>query len=145
MSAPVAARSRPPSRRRQGLGALSAAARTTRGKVGLGLTALIVSIAVIGPFAAPYSSTAFVSAPFGKPSTQFLLGTDTIGRDVLSRLLDGGWVLLLMAISATVFGLVVGAAAGISAAYLRGRIDGLIMRTVDVFSPSPRSCSHSFL
>ena len=61
-----------------------------------------------------------------------------LGRDVLSRVLAGGWELLLMALAATAFGVLVGAAAGISAAYLRGRVDGLIMRTVDVFLAFPQ-------
>ena len=87
---------------------------------------------------APYSSTAFVSFPFDKPSAHFLLGADTLGRDVLSRVLDGGWVLLLMALGSTIFGLAIGGAAGISAAYLRGRTDGFIMRTVDVILAFPQ-------
>ena len=124
-------------RRRQGFAALRTAARTPRGKVGLGITAAIVAFAVIGPFVAPYSSTSFASIPFARPSEHFWLGTDTLGRDVLSRLLDGGWVLLLMALAATTFGLVIGSAAGISAAYLRGRTDGLIMRSVDVILAFP--------
>ena len=124
-------------RHRQGFAALRSAARTSRGKVGLSITAAIVAIAVIGPFVAPYSSTSFESIPFARPSAHFWLGTDTLGRDVLSRLLDGGWVLLLMALAATSFGLVFGSAAGISAAYLRGRTDGLIMRSVDVILAFP--------
>ncbi len=124
-------------RRRQGLAALRTAARTPRGKVGLCITAAVVAIAVIGPFVAPDSSTSFESLPFAEPSAHFWLGTDTLGRDVLSRLLDGGWVLLLMAIAATTFGLVIGSAAGISAAYIRGRTDGLIMRSVDVILAFP--------
>ena len=86
---------------------------------------------------APHSSTSFVGVPFAKPSAHVWLGTDALGRDVVSRLLDGGWVLLLMALAATALGLVVGGAAGISAAYLRGRTDGFIMRTVDVILAFP--------
>ena len=52
----------------------------------------------IGPFVAPYSSTNFVTIPFAQPSTANLLGGDILGRDVLSRVLDGGWELLLMAL-----------------------------------------------
>ena len=76
--------------------------------------------------------------PFAPPSGQYLLGSDQLGRDVLSRVLAGGWELLLMALAATAFGVLVGAAAGISAAYLRGRIDGLIMRTVDILLAFPQ-------
>ncbi len=137
MSATVDSAAPPRLRRRQGFAALGTAARTPRGRVGLGITAFVVSVAVIGPFVAPYSATSFVNVPFGKPSGSSWLGTDTLGRDVLSRLLDGGWVLLLMALAATTFGLVVGGTAGISAAYLRGRIDGLIMRSVDVILAFP--------
>lgn len=119
------------------MSALGAAAHTARGRVGLGVAGFVLLVAVVGPFVAPYSSSSFVGVPFARPSAQFWLGTDTIGRDVLSRILDGGWVLLLMALAATIVGIVVGAAAGISAAYLRGRIDGVIMRTVDVILAFP--------
>ena len=87
---------------------------------------------------APHSPTALLTLPFAKPSGQFPLGADFLGRDVLSRVLDGGWLLLLMAVAATALGIVAGAAAGISAAYLRGRPDGLIMRTVDVILAFPQ-------
>jgi peptide/nickel transport system permease protein len=124
-------------RRLQWLSILGAAARTKRGAIGLGVTGVVVLIAVIGPLVEPYSSTAFVTVPFAAPSGSFLLGGDTLGRDVLSRVLDGGWVLLIMAVAATALGVIVGAAAGISAAYLRGKADGIIMRTVDVILAFP--------
>jgi peptide/nickel transport system permease protein len=125
-------------RRHQWLSILGRVVRTPRGAVGLTLTTLVVLLVAIGPFVAPYNPNAFVGAPFAKPSGQFLLGTDYLGRDVLSRTLEGGWELLVMALAATVFGLLVGGAAGISAAYLRGRADGLIMRTVDVVLAFPQ-------
>ena len=117
---------------------LGHAARTRQGGIGLGLAVSIVALAAIGPAIAPHSATQFVGLPFGQPSARFWLGADTLGRDVLSRVLDGGWVLLIMAACATVFGVLVGAATGVSAAYLRGRADGLIMRTVDVILAFPQ-------
>ncbi len=125
-------------RRHQWLASAGAAVRPPRGATGLGLASLVVAVAVIGPLVAPYPPTALLTFPFGKPSGQFLLGADFLGRDVLSRVLEGGWLLLLMAVSATVLGVAAGAAAGISAAYLRGRPDGLIMRTVDVILAFPQ-------
>lgn len=125
-------------RRFQWLATLGAAARTRRGVVGLALTGFVVLTAVIGPFVTPYSSSAFVTSDFSPPDGHFLLGGDALGRDVLSRVLDGGWVLLVMAVAATAFGVIVGGAAGVSAAYLRGRTDGLIMRTVDVILAFPQ-------
>jgi peptide/nickel transport system permease protein len=125
-------------RRHLWLTALGQAVRTRRGAIGLGLVTFVVAIAVIGPFVAPDSPDALLTYPFGKPSGQFLLGGDFLGRDVLSRVLDGGWLLLLMAVTATVIGIGAGAAAGVSAAYLRGRTDGVIMRTVDVILAFPQ-------
>ena len=125
-------------RRHQWLSVLGAAARTPRGAVGLALTLFILLIAIIGPVVAPYSPDALVTTEFAKPSAQFPLGSDFLGRDVLSRVLNGGWILLIMAVSATVIGVAAGATAGMSAAYLRGRSDGVIMRTVDVFLAFPQ-------
>src|ERR1700730_3134818 len=92
-------------RRPQWASVLWAAARTPRGAIGLGLTSLVVLVAVVGPFVGPYASDALVTLTFGKPSGQFLLGGDFLGRDVLSRVLDGGWVLLIMAVCATALGI----------------------------------------
>ncbi len=125
-------------RRHQWGSVLWAAARTPRGAIGLGLALFVVLVAVIGPFVASYSPDALVTLAFGKPSGQFLLGGDFLGRDVLSRVLNGGWVLLIMAVGATALGIVGGAAAGVSAAYLRGVSDGIIMRAVDVILSFPQ-------
>ena len=113
------------------------AVRTRRGMVGLALAGFVVLVAVVGPFVAPHSPNALLTVTFAKPSGAYPLGSDTLGRDVLSRVLAGGWVLLIMATGATIFGVGVGAAAGISAAYLRGFADGFIMRTVDVILAFP--------
>jgi peptide/nickel transport system permease protein len=125
-------------RRHQWTSLLWAATRTPRGAIGLGLASFVVLVAVIGPFVTPYSPDALVTLDFGKPSGQYLLGGDVLSRDVLSRVLDGGWVLLIMAVCATALGVAGGAAAGASAAYLRGRSDGIIMRTVDVILAFPQ-------
>src|SRR5262249_34976167 len=69
---------------------------------------------------------------------QFPLGSDFLGRDVLSRVLNGGWGLLIMAAGATAFGIAVGAAAGISAADLRGPPDSFLMRPGDVILAVPQ-------
>ncbi len=141
-NAPAAAAAQPRPARRTGRrppgSLLWSAARTPRGAIGLGLAAIIVLVAVIGPFVTPHPSDALVTLTFGKPSGRFPLGGDFLGRDVLSRVLDGGWVLLVMAACATVIGIAGGAAAGMSAAYLRGISDGIIMRAVDVILSFPQ-------
>jgi peptide/nickel transport system permease protein len=142
VNAPAAPAARPdqgPRIRRHQWGAvLWSAARTPRGAIGLGLASVVVLVAVIGPFVAPNPPDDLVTLSFGKPSGQFLLGGDYLGRDVLSRVLDGGWALLIMAACATVLGVACGVAAGVSAAYLRGVSDGIIMRAVDVILSFPQ-------
>ena len=117
---------------------LAGATKTPRGRVGLILTLFVVLVAVIGPRFAPYSPTAFITSQFGTPSHQALLGGDELGRDVLSRVLAGGWLLLVLALLSTLLGLVVGTIAGMTAAYRRGFSDGLIMRCVDVLLAFPQ-------
>jgi peptide/nickel transport system permease protein len=79
-----------------------------------------------------------VTATFNRPGAGHLLGGDNLGRDVLSRVLNGGWVLILLGLAATVIGLGVGAVAGLTAAYTGGRTDGIIMRCVDVVLALPQ-------
>ena len=124
--------------RHQWLSTVVTAVRTPRGAVGLTLAGLVVLVAAIGPFLAPHGSDEFVTRSFTPPSRQYLLGSDELGRDVLSRTLNGGWLLLAMAFAATALGLVAGTLAGVSAAYRRGRIDTLIMRGADVILAFPQ-------
>ncbi len=124
-------------RRREWLAVLVAAARSRRGAVGLAIAAIVVVVAVIGPFVAPHSATEFVGSTFELPSSSYWLGTDVLGRDVLSRVLDGGWLLLVVSAAATLLGVAIGALAGITAAYYKSWRDGLIMRIVDIILAFP--------
>src|SRR5215831_3591429 len=74
------------------LSAAWTAARTPRGGLGLGLAAAMTLLSLIGPLLAPRSPDALVTLTFAKPSGNLPLGSDYLGRDVLSRVLDGGWV-----------------------------------------------------
>lgn len=129
---------RGPRRRTRRLQNLRIAARSPRGAVGLALVALVVAIAFLGPLFASNSATALVGEPFQASGPGLPLGTDTLGRDVLSRTLDGGWVLLVMAAAATALGVTVGTVAGIAAGYLRGAGDGVIMRGADIILTFPQ-------
>ena len=112
--------------------------RTTRGIVGLALTGVVLLIAFVGPFLAPFDPDEYVTSPFAKPSSVYHLGGDNLGRDVFSRVLAGGWQLIIMAAIATVIGVGLGALAGIYAGYRKGLPDTLVMRTVDVFLAFPQ-------
>lgn len=111
--------------------------RQTRTKVGIALVLTLVGVAVIGPVFAPYSPSEFVGAPYAAPSGSALLGTDHLGRDVLSRFLWGGRSLLGLALIATALGLALGVAIGLVAAYARATMDDLLMRAMDVILAFP--------
>ena len=125
-------------RRSEALAVIGRAVRTTQGAIGLAVAGCVVLVAAIGPAVAPNSSTQFVTAPFARASSVAWLGGDILGRDVLSRTLDGGWELLVMAAIATALGVAVGAALGIMAAYYGGWWDSVIMRAVDVILAFPQ-------
>jgi peptide/nickel transport system permease protein len=111
--------------------------RQTRTKVGVVLVLLLVGIAVIGPFFAPHSPSEFAGAPYADPSSSALLGTDNLGRDVLSRFLWGGRSVLGLALAATALGLALGVTIGLVAAYARATMDNLLMRAMDVILAFP--------
>jgi peptide/nickel transport system permease protein len=119
---------------------VSAAWRQHRTKIGLGITLLLVGTAVFGRLVAPYPPDQGVEnqLPFAPPSSDALLGTDDLGRDVLSRFLYGGLSVLLLSGLATALGMVLGVSIGLVAAYSRGKLDDLLMRTMDVFLSLPQ-------
>jgi peptide/nickel transport system permease protein len=126
-----------PKRQRPLVVLLRRAWRLARTKVGVGLLLMLAAVAVFGPFFAPHDPAAFVGAPYSKPSSAALLGTDTLGRDILSRFLWGGRSILGMSVAATAIGLVLGVAIGLVAAYSRGRLDDVLMRLMDVILAFP--------
>lgn len=99
--------------------------------VGLVLAATVLLLAVLGPFVSPYDPDAILGPPFQPPSGDFLLGTDRLGRDVLSRLLHGGAEFLLLGGATTLLAYVVGTAIGLYAGATRGWLDALLMRVMD--------------
>ncbi len=105
--------------------------------VSLVVLAVIGGAALFAPLIAPYDPEAIVG-PFGAPpSTQFLLGTDQIGRDMLSRLLYATRVSLLVGLLATGLSTVIGVVLGLLAGYFGGWIDIIIMRFTDTVMSFP--------
>ncbi|MFT6393934.1 MAG: peptide/nickel transport system permease protein [Methylophilaceae bacterium] len=95
-------------------------------------------LAILAPWLAPYDPDAFdVKAILLAPSWQHWMGTDGLGRDVLSRMLYGGRISLLVGLVAvgisTAIGIILGALAG----YYRGWVDTVIMRLVDIMLSIP--------
>jgi peptide/nickel transport system permease protein len=114
------------------------ALRSGRTRIGLVLVALIVLLAVLGPLLAPHAPGALVGIPQQNPSSHFPLGTDYLGHDVLSRVLWGGRSVVWMAFVAATLGVAVGAAVGMLAGFSQGRIDDVLMRSMDVILAFPQ-------
>ena len=104
-----------------------------------GITILVLIIlAIFAPWIAPYSySYQNLDIGASPPSTEHLLGTDVLGRDLLSRLLYGARISLLVGFVATGVALVIGVSWGIVAGYFGGRVDSIMMRIVDVLYGLP--------
>ncbi|MGH2714389.1 MAG: ABC transporter permease [Thermoleophilaceae bacterium] len=94
-------------------------------------------MALLGPLAAPNEPASIVGIPFSDPTSAFPLGTDYLGRDVLSRLLHGGWTVIALGSASTLIAYLVGAAIGLTAGTIRGRVDGALMRATDVVLAFP--------
>ena len=106
--------------------------------VSFAIIAVMVLVAVLAPLVAPHSPTEqslpdklLPPAWEAEGSTKHLLGTDVLGRDVLSRLIYGARVSLLVAAVALLAGGGIGLMVGIVSGYLGGRTDSFLMRAVD--------------
>lgn len=109
-----------------------------RTRVGITIWLLLVGIAIFGPWLAPYSPTEFVGAPSVSSTEGSMLGTDNLGRDVLSRFLSGGRSVIGLSLLAALIGVGLGTLIGVVAAYARGAVDDLLMRTSDVIMAFPQ-------
>ncbi len=119
-------------------GLIRQAMKLRRTQIGVTLSLLLIGVALIGPFIAPFGSTEYVDMPNTLDIPGTLLGTDYFGQDVLSRFLFGGRTILILAVIATSIGITLGTTLGLSAAYLRGRYDEIIMRSLDVILSFPQ-------
>lgn len=129
-----------------GLGELARRAwsRSWRFRAGMVMVVAMVALAILGPFIAPYPSDGWGAVPpraaerVGKPpSPEFLLGTDHLGRDVLSRILVGAWLALAQSLTVISVGLALGLLLGICAAYYRQTIEATINYVAEVFLALP--------
>ncbi|RVT83296.1 ABC transporter permease [Rhodobacteraceae bacterium CCMM004] len=105
---------------------------------GLIVLVLLVAMAVIGPYLTPYSPLQQdLTARLQPPSAQHWLGTDDLGRDILTRILYGARITLMMALLVAAIAGPIGLAVGATAGYLGGWFDIVAMRLVDVFLSFP--------
>lgn len=106
--------------------------------VGLVIIVLLVLVAIVGPYVAPYDYTAYdYENVLAGPSAQHLFGTDHYGRDIFSRMLAGTRLTLGVSLSAVVIGAALGTILGLLAGYYGGVLEMLVMRGADVLFSFP--------
>jgi len=111
------------------------------GRVALAVLVVLILLAALAPWIAPYDPAAqlgIVDLKFQAPSRQHWLGTDSVSRDVLSRMLFGAQVSLRVAVLAAAMSALLGLAWGAAAGYAGGALDTVLMRTVDTLLAIPR-------
>jgi peptide/nickel transport system permease protein len=111
--------------------------RTSSGVAGASLVALVLLVALLGPLLAPHAPIDTIGAPGTGPSSAAPLGTDFLGRDVLSRVLWGGRSVLALGATATLIAYLVGGAIGLVAGSTRGVADSVLMRGMDLLLVFP--------
>src|SRR5262245_60312291 len=113
-----------------------------RSPMSLRIGALILlahlAIAVTGPFWAPYGQAQLgTGIPLSGMSWAHPLGVDQLGRDVLSRVVNGSRIVLTLSLSGTLLGLVIGAVIGLLSGYLRGLFDEVVQRLIEMIISIP--------
>jgi len=115
--------------------------RKPMGVVGALMLLVVVVVAVIAPWLAPYDPEARVAAKpediLAPPDAQHLLGRDDAGKDVLSQLIYGARVSLIVGFTASFMSMVIGTAVGLVAGYYGGRVGNGLMRFVDFLMVVP--------
>ncbi|TXT47692.1 MAG: hypothetical protein FD137_1019 [Spirochaetes bacterium] len=102
------------------------------GVVGLVILSAFILVAVFAPLISPYPPYERVGTPFEQPSIKHLLGTNDIGQDILSEIIYGTRISLLIGILSAGVSLVIGTIVGMTAGYLGGKVDAVLMRAVDL-------------
>lgn len=106
--------------------------------VGLGLTTLMVFIALFAPLLAPRDPMKqTVSARLQPPSSEYLMGTDRLGRDLLSRTIYGARISLVIGVASVLLGAVIGTLMGVYATLKRGALESALLATIDLTMSIP--------
>ncbi len=105
--------------------------------IGLILTLAIVAVALFAPWIAPYETGTVVADVWAPASDKYLLGTDNLGRDLLSRMIHGARITLTIAGAATALSFTMGSILGFVAAVSGGRLDQWLSRGVDLLMAIP--------
>ena len=105
--------------------------------IGLVLTSLFLICAIFAPWLAPFGNGEIVGDVWGPMSSTHLLGTDNLGRDLLSRMIYGARITIFVAVLATALSFCLGSILGFTAAVVGGWFDSLLSRFVDLLMSIP--------
>jgi peptide/nickel transport system permease protein len=105
--------------------------------IGLIVTGAFFFVALFAPWIAPYGMAEILGDVWEKPSAQYWLGTDNLGRDLLTRMIYGGQTTIFVATMATIVSFVTGSVLGFAAAVIGGWADQVMSRLVDLFMSIP--------
>jgi len=112
--------------------------RTWSGALGVTLVAIFLLVVVLAPLVAPYGyADQHIAARLQGPSDEFWLGTDHLGRDLLSRAIYGTRIAMLVALPASLLALVVGLVLGLAAGFRGGRLDRALVVVMDAMQSFP--------
>ena len=106
-------------------------------KFGLLVILIYVVVALFAPLIAPYGEAEVFPIPYAPWSSEFVFGTDQIGRDIFSRLIYGARNTVGIAVATTALAFIIGGVLGLAAAIARGWLDQFLSRTVDVLMAIP--------
>jgi peptide/nickel transport system permease protein len=109
---------------------------STEGRIGCAMLAASVLLIVVGPLVARPTMLGSAAAALG-PSSAHPLGTDALGRDVLSRVLTGGRTVLLIPLAAVSLAGLIGGSIGLASAYVGGWVDNVVTRAFDLMYAVP--------
>lgn len=127
-------------RRRRGREFIRSTCGSRMARLGMGIIVFFILMAIFGPMIMPFKTTDIAASRaeiFNPPSAAHLLGTDNQGRDVLAYLMSGARTSLFVGATATLISMVLGTMIGITAGYLGGWVDTLLMRITDFFLVLP--------
>jgi peptide/nickel transport system permease protein len=92
---------------------------------------IVIAVTILAPYIAPYDPTSFVGDPFVAPNSQYLMGTDKLGRDIFSRVIYGAQTIMIVAMFSAVLSSIVGVPVGLLSGFTGGKLDRALSLVMD--------------
>jgi peptide/nickel transport system permease protein len=107
------------------------------GVIGAAIVLIVMLTALLAPLIAPYEPSSMLGRRLQPPGAKFLLGTDELGRDVFSRIVYGSRISLYVGLISVGLALALGGLVGVTAGFIGGRVDSILMRSMDILLAFP--------